>query len=111
MDGLRALTDTDPAAASMPESAGTGPAPSTGYTQSHSIAEAGRALWVPLLHPLLHQGHPEQGTQGHIQEDPQGGDPTAPLISVDKMSCEMGELSFVSSMVLSLILALSITES
>ena len=32
-----------------------------------------------VVRPLLQQGHPEQGAQGHTQlalEDPQGGDPT-----------------------------------
>ena len=43
------------------------------------MAEVGRALWVSQAQPLLQQGHPEQGAQGHIQRaagNPQGGDPT-----------------------------------
>ena len=49
-------------------------------SQKPSTAEAGRALWVPMLQPLPQQGHPEQGAQGHVQvalRDPKG-DPTAP---------------------------------
>jgi len=49
-------------------------------SQKPSTAEAGRALWVPLAHLPLQQGHPEQGTQTHGQVasgDLQGGDPAA----------------------------------
>lgn len=36
------------------------------YIQFHNpgMAEAGRALWVPLAQHLLQLGHPEQGAQG-----------------------------------------------
>lgn len=44
--------------------------------------EVGRDLWVPLVQPLLQQGHPKKGAQDHSQtpfEDLQGGDLTASL--------------------------------
>ena len=44
------------------------------------MAEAGRALCVPVSQPLLQQHHPEQGAQAHGQAasgELQGGDPTA----------------------------------
>jgi len=46
----------------------------------HRMAEVSGKVWAHLLWPLLQQGHPEQGAQGHVQAaagDPQGGDPTA----------------------------------
>lgn len=35
---------------------------------NHSLAEAGRDLWVHLVKPLLKQGHPEQSAQDHVQK-------------------------------------------
>ena len=46
---------------------------------------AGRDFWVLVVQPLLKQGHPEQGAQGHIQvssKDLQGG---ASATSLDKL--------------------------
>lgn len=36
-------------------------------TQNPRTVEAGRALWVHVAQPLLHQGYLEQGDQAHIQ--------------------------------------------
>ena len=49
-------------------------------TQDPRLAEAGRALRVPVSQPLLQQHHPEQGAQAHGQAasgELQGGGPTA----------------------------------
>ena len=50
------------------------------FSQNHKMIGVEMDLWVHLLQPLLQQGHPEQGAQGHVQaalEDLQGRDPTA----------------------------------
>ena len=49
-------------------------------TQDPRLAEAGRALRVPVSQPQLQQHHPEQGAQAHGQAasgELQGGGPTA----------------------------------
>lgn len=39
----------------------------TRISQNHQMVEIWRDLFVPLVQPLLKQGHPEQGTQIHVQ--------------------------------------------
>lgn len=35
----------------------------SGVSEHHRTVAVGRDLWAHLVHPLLQQGHPEQGAQ------------------------------------------------